>query len=106
MSQIKEIDMNKYLVIKIEDLHKLPEEMQRQQSLINTMIRYNRIEAGKKEWPEHLVLNMDDMIDLEDFVDNQHVDLQYKNNRYKVKDIAVDLVNAILKAEEQGGYEE
>ncbi len=103
VKEITSIDMDKYLVIKKEDLRKLPDYLQRQQSLINTEIRFNRIAEGKKEWPKHLVLNMDDEIDLQAFF--RYVEAQFQKPIYwwdhkKIENIAVSLINSILRARE------
>lgn len=96
--QITEIDMDKYLIIKKGDLRKLPEELQKQQSLINTAIRFNRVAEGKKEWPEHLVLNMDDEIDL--WYLKENLDDLWSSDVNTVKDVAVVIVNTILQSQE------
>lgn len=111
--KITEIDMDKYHVMKKDDIEKfLTEEQKTQLSLINTSIRFGRIKEGKMEWPEHLILNMDDKIDLEylkecldNFIKLRFIRRGYNCDMYskplihpKIKDIAVDLVNAILKA--------
>lgn len=98
MTEITEIDMNKYHVMKVADIEKYLSDRQKYQlSLINTSIRFGRIEDGKKEWGNWLVLNLDDVIDGE-FLFRKLNKIIPLNANVKIRDIAVALVNAILKA--------
>ena len=108
--EITKIDMNKYLVVKREDLNKyfsnyvsgvfITDKEQKFIDKIPFNVVLKEIQAmreceGKKE-NRYLVLNMDDEIDIIEI----RKALYNKNSMHEnhVKDIAVDLVNAILKA--------
>lgn len=98
MEEITKLD-EKYLVLKWGDVRNLLsiEERLELTGLIQS-IKLGRYNAGKVESHDYLVLNLDDEIDL------SHVwskighmpDIYHKT--YKIKDITVALVNAVLKA--------
>lgn len=102
MKEITKIDMDKYHVVKTTDIEKyLSDNQKTQLSFINISIRFGRIKDCKKEWNKYLVLNYDDDIDIRYLCD----EIQRLLNRpapakTKVNDIAVDLVNAIMKAKD------
>lgn len=93
---IQEIDYNKYLVIKNDDLHQLSLDLQRQQSMINTQIRFNRMKQDKIEWNQYLVLNVEDEFNVQ-YLWSKLTDISIHTPVIKIKDIAVNLVNSILK---------
>ena len=100
MKEITKIDMDKYHVVKTTDIEKYLSDNQKTQ--LSFIIRFGRIKDCKKEWNKYLVLNYDDDIDIRYLRD----EIQRLLNRpapakTKVNDIAVDLVNAILKAKEE-----
>jgi len=98
--EIKEIYMDKYIVLKKEDIKKyLNAKQEIELSKINTEIRFGRIKDKKTEWNNYLVLNMDDEFDRDSLLESliNHLD-DFPGNP-NIKDIAVDLVNAILKTQ-------
>lgn len=125
MEEIKELDFGKYLVLKREDIEN--ELSPRQKVNLESMKRIigkKRIKKGKhirssysylvlNNISLYLVLNIDDDIDLAhlnikitDLIHNRmlaHIDLYTSilkdvvNQPVKVLDIAVDIVNAILR---------
>ena len=107
MSEIKELDMSKYYVLKSEDIRQLSDEEKNMLKGIEAHIEYNRKLSNKKpfKFNEYLILNLDDMIDLEQLVftiqENYHILGKAGLYKIKVEKLAVDLVNAILKAKEQ-----
>jgi len=105
---------DKYLVIKKKELDEYFSQFTRgvfttkeEQKLIdqrpfNTVleiIKEERERQGKKT-NKYVVLNLDDEIDLT-FLTAQLERLLVKDTNVKVKDIAVDLVNAILNAKKR-----
>ena len=97
---ITELD-DKYIVVKREDIHKYLKGNSRYHtedgfySYLN-VIKIHRNQAGKKD-NRYVVLNLEDELDLT-FLTAQLERLLVKDTNVNVKDIAVDLVNAILKA--------
>ena len=97
MNEITELD-DKYLVLKIDDIsERLTEYGQRQLNQLVDDINSDRKQDGKNI-QKYVVLNLVDKIDtvyltkqLEDWIQPRML---------KVEDIATDLVNAVLKAEE------
>ncbi len=100
MTEIKEIDMDKYYVIEKSDAA-TELSLTQKQSLVDilTTIKYERVMHNKPE-NNYLVLNMDNEIDTEYFwrCMNFYV---HKFKTVKIKDIAVDLVSAILKTKKE-----
>lgn len=104
--EIKELD-NKYLVLKWDDIEKyLSLGSQKEVLRISDIIRKYRKEEGKKD-NKYLVLNLDDDIDLMELLTNLQnsglikiIEGDFVKENVKIKDIAVDLVNSILKAKE------
>lgn len=98
--EIKELD-NKYLVLKWEDVHRyLISGWQTELARISLSISEGRKADGKPQ-NQYLVLNLEDEIDLQSFFKKteERIDKTiYWWPRQKIKDIAVDIVNAILKA--------
>lgn len=97
--EITEIDMNKYLVLKWEDIKELSEQQQFNLSKIIDLVRYNRTLKNKPD-NKYLVLNMSDKIDFGVLKNGINRVIDAFILKPKVKDIAVSLVNAILKAKE------
>lgn len=97
MTEITELE-EKYLVLKWRDIQVELSEKQRHtlDDIIQT-IYFERREHGIKE-NKYLVLNLNDEIDLDSFGDCFFGDEFDENQKTKVKDIAVALVNAILRA--------
>lgn len=92
MNEIKELD-NKYLILKWEDIKNQSIEDEDDIKRISEQISYDRIAEGKNGHPRYLVLKLDDKFDFQEIIS------KHKDERFlRVKDIAVDLVNAILKA--------
>lgn len=94
--EIKKLDMNKYLVLKIEDIEELCQTDRDNIEKVCDKIRINREKKGKPE-NQYLVLNLDDDIDW-DYLTNWRNVVHPDNRKLKVKDISVALVNAVLKA--------
>ncbi len=104
MEEITELDMNKYLVLKWEDIHN--ELSPRQQVILASMIRTCNLKRLEKQgkYNSYLILNLDDEIDkpyLLEQISFQYDKCTHELRRMKVRDIAVTLVNAILKAKEE-----
>ena len=116
MKQIKKLD-TKYLVLKIEDLDKYFSgyqagifSTQEEQKIIDAIpfkkvlmdIDKLRRSEGKSINNEYVVLNQSDEIDLEDFITYIRNDVFDRPMRHYaricIRDIAVGIVNAILKA--------
>lgn len=111
MKEITEIERHKYIVIKNSDLKYL-EDMDKLSLIgIISSIEKGRRFDGKNEENKYLVLNLDDEIAelyLEDAIDKIHRkayevsrDTHTPFKKVKVSDIAVAIVNAILKAKEK-----
>lgn len=102
MGEIKELDMNKYLVLEWKDLNKLQiSDCHNLDNIINNIAQIRRDE-GKQD-NKYLVLNLDDGINknyLMNWIRLRYEQFRFKKERMKVIDIAVDLVNAIQKAKE------
>lgn len=98
MKEIKHLE-DKYVVIKWDDIGLgLKLEQKEELYMILKTIQTYRKAQNKKE-NRYVVLNLDDEIDLDMLRRSLNVcRLKYTPCYYKVKDIAVDLVNAILKA--------
>ena len=96
MEAINELD-NKYLVMKWDDVRNNLSLSQRRELV--SIIQYNdkcRELEGKEE-NNYVVLNLDDKIDI--IYLTKQLD-RILSRILKVEDIATDLVNAVLKAEE------
>jgi len=114
MTEIKKLD-DKYLVIKKEDLDRYFSQFTRgvfttkeEQKLIDQrpfktvieVINEERERQGKKP-NKYVILNLDDKIDINSISQHLQNIIHFPEkypDKIKVKDIAVDLVNAILKA--------
>lgn len=104
--EIKEIDMHKYYVLKGEDIKKyLSFEEREELRDIYFKIYSRREQEGKKE-NQYLVLNMDDEMYIK-YLENLFGEIRKEfrrlhqpegEHKVTVRDIAVDLVNAILRA--------
>ncbi len=100
MTEIIEIDFDKYLVLKWEDINKL--QILQKHKLVEVVDDIGTI--GKKEGKtyrnKYFVLNIEDDIDRNELLSrlyHTHTGIPKK----KVKDIACDIINAILKTKEQ-----
>lgn len=111
MPEITELDMNKYLVLKWDDINKLSRNKKIELGRIINAVSNNRSFENKKD-NNYLVLNLDDEIHLSNIIES-FVWIKRKlflkslgaakrfDGDVKVSDIAVALVNAILKAKEK-----
>ncbi len=113
MAEITELDMNKYIVVRREDIHKYLKGNSRYHtedgfySYLN-VINIHRREEGKKD-NRYVVLNLNDEIDIkylkrkmQELIDNKMEQLKIGQEIKisKVADIAIALVNAIIRAKE------
>ncbi len=102
MAEITELDMNKYLVLKWDDIHN--ELSPRQRVLLISMMRTCNIKRIERQggYNKYLVLNLDDEIDLMELLNilEKKFGICSYWKKVKVADIAVALVNVILKAKE------
>lgn len=99
---IKELD-NKYVgLFKKEDFDELPNKYHHWLSAIQFAIDDVRTAEGKEPFGKnrYVVLNLDDEIDVRYLIEQlkKKITVGYYETDSQVKDIAVDLVNAILKA--------
>lgn len=98
MEEIKELE-DKYLVLKWDDINCL--EDRDSDGLYHALncIEHFRMGMNKPRSNRYVVLNLDDEIDLDNFATDYKQKKSYWENDgvVKVSDIAVDLVNAILK---------
>lgn len=117
MTEITKLD-NKYFVVKQDDLDRFFSQFtsgifttKEERRYINKIpfntvlkkIQAYRKSMGKKD-NHYLVLNLDDEIDLRSLIGNlmESEDIRFvTNTKVQVNDIAVALVNAILKAKEK-----
>lgn len=104
--EIKELDMNKYLVIKTADLDNyIGKGLDRNIfEAVCKKIEHLRTKEGKPD-NKYLVLNLDDDFSIHYLFQriallNEKTRFNQKWRELKIKDIAVDLVNAILKTKE------
>lgn len=98
MKEIIKLD-EKYFVLKLDDIKKHLSKRQRQLMFKWELdIEKNRAKEGKKR-NSYVILNLDDEIDGEYLF--KHLDVSLLDKIFKVSDIAVALVNAILKAKEK-----
>lgn len=100
MDDIYKIDLDKYIVIKRDDLKYLSDE--RRTLIKNTLkrISLNRVRDNKQAKNNYLVLNMDDFISIEELI------IMFKKfkklglrtyNSATIEQISVMLVNSILR---------
>lgn len=99
--EIKELDMDKYLVLKWDDIGKylsLPQKEELHE--IIKSITIERARFGHKPQNQYLVLNLEDEIDTDALYDYMVESKECFNGNgiTKVKNLALHLVNAILKA--------
>ncbi len=99
MTEITEIDFDLYCVCKWSDIQKLP--IRQRNNLIEIVedIGIIRKKEGKPYRNRYLVLNSEDDIDRDELL-SQLYHTRNGVKKEKVKDIACDIVNAILKAKE------
>lgn len=111
--EITELDMDKYLVVKRDDLERYFSQFTKgvftteQEGKYIDSIPFNLVleeiqnqrEAEGKPQNKYLVLNLDDEIDQNHLI--RKLNLTPTTPPLKVKDIAVALVNAILKTKEK-----
>jgi hypothetical protein len=107
MNKIKELD-DKYLVLKWDDIDKLPKKQFDKMAEVIDEIGSMRTKEGKTYLNKYLVLNLADEIDTL-FLSYQIAAKSYKIwreaggnikesfKKHTVKDIALDIVNSILK---------
>lgn len=97
---INEIDFDMYCVLKWADIQKLPIEQRNKLVEIVDDIGIIRKKEGKPYRNRYLVLNSEDDIDRDELL-SQLYHTRNGIKKEKVKDIACDIVNAILKAKEK-----
>lgn len=99
VNEITELDMKKYLVWKWEDIRELPIDVKEKVAFVEGYIGAERHKKGKKD-NSYLALDLDEEIDM---IQLRYLLFQAKfyTKIQKVSDIAVALVNAILKAKEK-----
>ncbi len=100
MTEIKEIDMKKYLVWKWEDIQELPLEIKEKITFIESYLREEKYKKGKIE-NKYLVLNLEDNFSIRYLFQkiallNEKTRFDNKWRELKIENIAVDIVNAIL----------
>ena len=105
MKEITKIDMNKYIVIKKEDLEKCFSPFTEKYiesipfNFVLDEIQKQREAEGKAQ-NKYLVLNLDDEIDI---LSIKHIGVALQlcgKTKVKVNEVAVPLINAILKAKD------
>lgn len=118
MEEINEIDFNKYLVLKQEDIdNELSPRQKANLASMQRTIGAEWMKKGKKYTSTYIVLNIDDNISLAhlntkltELIHNKmlaHMDLEagtlkdVVNSHTKVRYIAVDILNAIMKTKDE-----
>jgi hypothetical protein len=108
--EITEIDRNKYIVIKKEDVNKylMPKGLDITVEHILGIIGLSRQIDNKPQFNEYLVLNIDDEIDLMQVLTNLQdsgllkiIEGDFVKEGLKVRDLATALMNAVLKAKKE-----
>ena len=91
MDEINRLD-DKYLVVKFDDIKDLDDlRIEQLKDIIHALKSIRKAKGKAQTLPSYVVLNLDDEIDL------SYLKLVWLGMRkLKVKDIAIDLVNAIL----------
>lgn len=100
MKEVTEIDFDLYCVLKWSDIQKLPIEQRNKFIEIVDDIGILRKKEGKSYRNKYLVLNFEDDINRDELL-SQLYHTRNGVKKEKVKDIACDIVNAILKAKEK-----
>ncbi len=108
MKEIEELDQ-KYLVLKWDDINNLTFELQQMVNKVSITIRQNRLNVGKKT-NDYVVLNLDDEFSMpylnariQYIITKRMYDVFYEKKQnlpLKIKDIAIILINSILKVKE------
>jgi len=99
---IDKLDIDKYIVIKAGDLKFLNTKRKKDLAEVRQIIEDERKKIGKQP-SKYLVLNLNDKIDINYLVakligekPNLDNDESYEINIIKIKEIAIDIINAIL----------
>jgi len=91
---INEIDYNKYIVIKSDDIKKYLSDKQKDELELILLRINNKREYDNKNINKYLVLNINDDFDVRYFINILDTKRMYLN---KIKDISIYLVNSILR---------